>query len=241
MSIPASRAIWSRFRILVPALVVAALLPGVSACTKPCVEFGLNDKEILDSSTDNGWSIEIDFDFTPSECNNTCTCDLTAFAQIVRSLDLRNGTHLYPSSEKEARATATGFYLDRLGGRIWGYYGRNNDGSFASTVTPGSDTSTANLRDFPRRPEIEPWLGFLWMAVTGPVCIDTPDSTCNEHLLGYYEWVWWVNDGGTVPWTAHFVSPPAWKDDFDEAVVRWNKQAALLEKKPLPEFTRLAQ
>jgi hypothetical protein len=245
MIIPASRAIWSRFRSLVPALVVAALLLGLisctKSCTKPCGEFDLHDNGVQDTSAQNGWSMDLDFAFTPSECNNTCTCDLTAFVQIVRSVSLEDGTYLYPTSEKEDRATATGFYLDRLAGKIWGYYGRNDDGSFAGSVTTGSDTSTANLIDFPRRPESRPWLDFIWMAVTVPVCIDNPDSACNDHLLGYYEWAWSVDDVGTVPWTIHFISPKGWKDDFDDAVARWDLQAPGLGKNAFPTFTRLSQ
>lgn len=221
--------------------ILAALVTCSISCTKPCGEFDLNDRGILDTASQNGWEMDVDFDFTPADCGEECSCTLTCFVQIVRSVDLEDGTYLYPSSEKEDRATATGFYLDRLAGKIWGYYGRNDDGSFAGSVTTGSDTSTANLYDFPKRGDSEPWLDFIWMAITVPVCIDNPDSTCNNHLLGYYEWAWSADAAGTVPWTIHFVSPKGWKDDFDDAIDQWNLQAPGLGKNTFPAFTRLSE
>jgi len=222
-------------------LLLAVALPGVIACTQPCGEFELNDRGIRDTSTQNGWEMDLDFDFEPVACGEDCACNKVCFVQIVRSVDQEDGTYLYPSSEKADRATSAGFYLDRLAGRIWGYYGRNDDGSFAGTVTTGSDTTTANLYDFPKRGESEPWLDFIWMAITVPVCIDNPTSGCNNHLLGYYEWAWSVDDAGTVPWTIHFISPQGWKDDFDDAVAEWNAQAPSLGKNVFPAFSRLSE
>ncbi|MEJ2322468.1 MAG: hypothetical protein P8Z31_09075 [Gammaproteobacteria bacterium] len=201
------------------------LLTGCTrSCTVPCGEFELHDRGILDTATSNGWEMDLDFDFNPDECGVECTCNKVVFVQIVRSVDHEDGTYIYPSSEKEDRA-----------------YGRNDDGSFAGTITVGSDTTTANLYDFPRRGQSEPWLGFTWMAVTVPVCIDNPDSSCNNHLLGYYEWAWLVDDAGDVPGTLHWIAPKGFKDDFDDAVSEWNTQAPTLGKNTFPAFTRLSE
>ena len=210
-------------------------------CTVPCGTFELQDLGVRDTATQNGWNMELDFSFAPADCGVECTCNKVVYVQMLRSVDHEDGTFLYASTEKEDRATAEGWHIDRLAGRIWGYYGRYDDGSFATTITVGSDTTTATLRDFPRRGEAEPWLGFTWMAITVPVCIDNPDSACNEHLLGYYEWAWIVDDAGTVPGTLHWVSPKSLKDDFDDAVAEWNIQAPGLGKNTFPAFTRLSE
>lgn len=231
---------WPRLKWLTW-LIFITLAACTKYCTVPCGEFELHDRGVLDTATQNGWEMDLDFAFHPADCGVECTCNKVAFVQMVRSVDHGDGTYIYPTSEKEDRATSEGWYIDRLETRIWGYYGRYDDGSFASTVTVGSDTSTANLYDFPKRGEYEPWLGITWMAITVPVCIDNPTSSCNEHLLGYYEWVWLVDDAGTVPGTLHWVSPKGFKDDFDDAVAEWNAQAPGLGKNNFPAFTRLSE
>jgi len=203
--------------------------------------FQFNDRGVLDNTTANGWKMDLDFNFNPSDCGEDCNCDLVCFIQMVRTIDEENGTYLYATSEKQNRATSEGWYIDRLAGRIWGYYGRYDDGSFANTVTVGSETTKANLYDYPQRPEADPWIDFLWMAITVPVCIDNPNSSCNNHLLGYYEWAWVVDARGSVPYTLDWVSPKGFKDDFDDAIDEWNLQAPGLAKNNFPTFTRLSE
>jgi hypothetical protein len=210
-------------------------------CTTPVGEFQLHDRGVLDSRESNGWEIDLDFAFAPASHGVSCTCNKVVFVQMVRSVDHENGAYLYPSAEKQNRATAEGWYIDRIPNRIWGYYGRNDDGSFASTITVGTDTTTANLYDFPQRGENEPWLAFTWVAITVPVCIDNPSSSCTNQLLGYYEWAWLVDNAGTVTGTLHWISPKSLKDDFDDAVSQWNNQAPGLGKNVFPGFTRLSE
>lgn len=220
-------------------LVMGAVILVLAGCNPvlACGDFTFTGTEV-DTSSSNGIDMNVSFDFDPSVCSSTCYCDEVVYIQIVRTYDLSNATYLYPSTEKMNRATADGYYLDRLAGKIWGYYGRNDDGTFASSLTPGSNTSDAILFDSPRRPESEPWLGIWWQAVSVPVCIDT-SSGCSNNLLGYYFWSWLVNDSGDVTgivdWTA--TSPQA--DSVDDAVVEWNSQAPGLGKNTFPTFTDL--
>ena len=230
---------WTSFLWL--GMLVFLIASCENQCTKPCGVFDFHDNGVLDDATTNGWDMDLDFDFTPADCGIECACNLVCFVQIVRSVDQDDGSYIYPSTEKEDRATSSGFYLDRLAGKIWGYYGRNDNGSFASTIDVGSETTTANLIDFPKRGEAEPWLDFMWMAITVPVCIENAGSSCNNKLLGFYEWGWIVDDRGTVPATFDWVSPKGFKDDFDDAVDEWNTQAPGLGKNTFPAFTRLSE
>lgn len=43
------------------------------------------------------------------------------------------------SEEHQARGIAYGWYVERLTGRDWGHYGRDDDGTFASNLTPGNN------------------------------------------------------------------------------------------------------
>ena len=214
-------------------------------CTDPCGVFNFLDIHVIDTETMgtsvyNGWEMTVEFDFNPDDCGVECTCNKVAWVQILRSIDQSDGTYLYLNEEKEDRATSEGWHVDRLQGREWGYYGRNDNGTFASSVTTGSDATTASLYDRPRRGDAEPYLGYTWMAITVPVCIDNPASSCNNNLLGYYEWAWLVSDASDVA-TLHWISPKGFKNDFDASVAEWNADAPGLGYNTFPAFTRLSE
>lgn len=222
----------------VPLVVLLCAAACEDMCTKACGGFTFHDLGITDTSDVNGWSMNLDFNFTPKDCGSSCTCATVCYMQMVHNVDIEDGSYLYPSSEKEDRATTDGWYIDRVEGKIWGYYGRNDDGSFASYVTPGSETSTATMGDAPSRSEGEPWINFWWIGISVPVCIEDTGSSCNDHLLGYYEWGWKVDDAGAVT-TLNTIAPTGIEDAFDDAVSEWNTQAPTLGKNTFPAFTRL--
>jgi hypothetical protein len=227
----------TRMALILTLILVSGIL-GACNPTGRCGTFGFTGS-LNDSSTNNGINASVDFDLNPSACGSPATCDLVAWVQIVRTLDLDTFAGLYPSSEKADRATADGWYIDRVAGRIWGYYGRNDDGSFASYVTTGSDTSTATLGDAPSRPESEPWLDIWWMAVSVPVCLDT-DSAILNNLAGYYFWSFTVDDRGVVDGPIDAIAWVPQDVSFADAVVLWNAQAPGLGKNTFPSFANLA-
>ncbi len=241
----ANTKIWRTGSVCKMVLISLLLSSCSERCTKPCGEFNFLDIHVIDSeniggTVSNGWEMTVEFDFNPSDCSEDCGCNKVAWVQMLRAIDQSDGTYLYANEEKEDRATAEGWHIDRLQGRQWGYYGRNDDGTFAGTVTTGSTTTTASLYDRPRRPDSEPYLGFLWMAVTVPVCIDNVGSSCNNKLLGFYEWAWFTSDRSDVA-VIHWISPKGFKDDFDSAVSEWNTDAPGLGYNTFPVFTRLSE
>lgn len=222
---------------LVPLLFLAS-------CNQLCVpvpkcgDFTFTGNKV-DTPDNNGLDMNLRFDFHPASCGSGCTCNPVCYLQIVRTVDLEALVYIYPSAEKQDRANAEGWYIDRIEGRIWGYYGRNNDGSFAGNLTPGSDTTPTTLFDGPRRPEAEPWIQIWWQAVSVPVCIQA-GSGCENKLLGYYFWSWTVNNAGVVNGPIDAV---AWKSldaEIPSAVAGWNAQAPGLGKNTFPAFSPLA-
>ncbi len=192
----------------------------------------------FDTTSSNGLDMNLSFDFDPAACGSGCTCDPVAYIQIVRTVDQDTGTFIFPSTEKQDRANANGWYIDRLAGKIWGYYGRNDDGSFASTLDPGTETDPAILFDVPSRGEVEPWIDIWWQAVSVPVCIQA-GSACENRLTGYYFWSWTVDPAGVTGGPIHGT---AWEDhdgEVDSAVAEWNVQAPTLGKNAFPAFSRL--
>jgi hypothetical protein len=148
------------------------------------------------------------------------------------------GNFLSPSTEYGNRMVLgrtpeclNGWMLDRLDGRVWGYYGRNNDGTFAGSLTPGDNTSDAILLDTPSGWPSNSWLDF----VTVPVCIDA-GAPCVNDLLGYYYWWFFIPSEGDVA----FIDKIAvdWHMDVvDECVTEWNNDAPGLGKNVFPAMS----
>src|SRR5262249_34634302 len=153
------------------------------------------------------------------------------YVQIIRIIDRDTGAFLSPNTDQTNRmvtgadATLNGWAVDRLSERNWGYYGRNNDGSFASTLTPGSNTSAAVLRHEPSR-----WPESSWFdAVDVPICIDT-SASCANGELGYYYWLFIVNSGGSTDAPFNEIGVDWNRDAVDAAVGMWNSTAPALGK-----------
>lgn len=222
-------------------LLFASLFIAISCGTPttPCGTFHFTGTALPGGG---GATVNIDFNFGPSTCASTCNCNTIAYVQIVRVIDRSTGAFLAPNSDQQARIvtgtpqpTLNGWAVDRLSGRNWGYYGRNNDGSFSGTLTPGSNASTATLRDLPSGWGPDDWLDF----VSVPVCIDN-SSPCNSNLLGYWYWLIIIGPDGHngdpfnepgVDWN---------KDAFDASVQMWNLTAPPLGKTVFPTFTRMS-
>src|SRR5215472_5848941 len=112
--------------------VVLCLMPGCGPKTTPCGVFTFNGAP----SGNRGINLTQSFQFGPAPCTATCNCNTIAYVQIIRVIDRDTGAFLAPGPEQQARivtgqadATQNGWAVDRLEGRIWGFYGRNNDGS----------------------------------------------------------------------------------------------------------------
>jgi len=227
-----------RTRWLTGNSAIALLALFVTACgtpTSPCGTFTYTGAP----HANRGINTQVDFNFNPATCGATCTCNTIAYVQIVRVIDNNTGNFLAPGPEQQNRivttgpdATQNGWAVDRIDGRTWGYYGRNNDGTFA-LVTPGSNTSTATLVDGPNG-----WPDNTWFdAVSVPVCIDAA-ATCNNRLLGYEYWLFVVANGAAgAPFNEVGVT---WMQSaFDRAVTEWNNDAPGLGKTSLPAMSAL--
>jgi hypothetical protein len=218
-------------------LVICALL--ALSCgnpTQPCGAFTFNATPIS-----RGENVNVNFNFNPALCGAACTCNTIAYIQIVRVVDRNTGAFLAPNSDQQNRivtgqadATQNGWSVDRLSGRVWGYYGRNNDGVFSPTLTTGSNTSTATLRDMPSGWDDNVWLDF----VSVPVCIDNAAS-CNNTLDGYWYWFFIVGTGGTTGQPFSEVGVDWMQDAFDKSVNEWNNDAPGLGKNSFPAMTRM--
>lgn len=234
---PAGRDRTRRFKQLVGIVLFGTLL--AAACgtpTLPCGTFTFTGVP----HTNRGINATVNFNFNPATCGATCTCNTICYVQIVRIIDRNTGAFLSPGPEQANRivtgdpnATQNGWALDRIDGRTWGYYGRNNDGTFA-LVTTGSNTTTATLVDGPFG-----WPNNSWFdAVSVPVCIDT-GATCNNRYLGYYYWLFIVNNSGTATEPFDEIGVTWMQSAVDKSVVEWNNDAPGLGKTSLPAMSAL--
>jgi hypothetical protein len=225
---------------IAPVVLFAIFSVGLAACTpiNPCGTFTFQGTA-NDTSALNGITMSLGFHFDPAVCNANCTTNTIAYIQMVRTYSLADGTYSYISEEHQARAIAYGWYVDRLSGKAWGYYGRNDDGTFAGNLTPGNNTTNAVLFDAPKRDDS--MRSIWWQAVSAPVSIDGGANSCNNTFLGYYYWSWVVDDAGHVT-DGSIIDGVAWKDlhlVMDDAVAAWNAQAPGLGHNAFPAFTKL--
>jgi len=229
-------------RLLLPGPVLALLtlvLVFLSGCppTVPCGTFSFTGAP----HSNRGIDMTLNFDFDPAACKATCDCNTVAYVQIVRIIDIDTGNFLSPNSEQTNRIVTgravtalNGWAVDRLAGKVWGYYGRNNNGTFAATLTPGSNTTDAILRDRPSG-----WPDGSWFdAVSVPVCIHA-GAPCVNQLLGYYYWLFLVGNDGTASNPINIIAIQWHRDAVDQAVIEWNNDAAGLGKNSFPPFTRM--
>jgi hypothetical protein len=218
--------------------LTALALTQCGPASSPCGTFTFGGAP----NANRGITDSVTFAFNPSQCGaRACTTNSIAYVQIIRVIDINTGNFLSPNSDQtnrivtgNATAAFNGWAVDRILSRVWGYYGRNNDGSFASTLTPGSNSVSAVLRDVPSG-----WPDGSWFdAVSVPVCID-PNSTCVNKLLGYYYWLFTVGTDGAVGGPLDEIGRDWHRDAFDLAVVEWNNDAPGLAKNTFPAFSRM--
>lgn len=185
-------------------------------------------------------NVNVNFNFNPATCGAACTCNTICYVQIVRVVDRDTGNFLAPGPEQRARIvtglspTQDGWSVDRIDTRVWGYYGRNNDATFAGTLTTGSNTTAAILRDGPGGFPANTWMDF----VSVPVCIDS-SASCNNRLLGYYYWFFILDSSGNATDPFDEIGVTWMQQSFDSAVVEWNNDAPGLGKNNLPGMTPL--
>ena len=216
------------------AVVIFAVACGTP--TQPCGTFSFNSSPGA-CSQDN---VNVVFNFNPATCGAACTCNTIAYIQVVRVIDRQTGEFIAPNSDQfdrivtgQADATQNGWAVDRLSGRVWGYYGRDNGGGF-SGITPGSNTAPATLFDGPGGFGCDNiWFDF----VTVPVCIDA-SATCNNSLVGYWYWFFILNTSGNGPPFTE-IGVDWMQDAFDKSVIEWNNDAAGLGKNAFPSMTRM--
>jgi hypothetical protein len=224
---------------LIAAVAASLVLTSLTACgtaTTPCGTFGFTGSP----RTDGGVNAQVSFHFTPTTCGLAADSPFTqAYVQIVRVINRDDGSFLAPGPQQQNRivtgrasATQNGWSVDRLEGKTWGYYGRNDDGTFAGTLTPGNTTTDAVLRDAPHG-----WNPRVWFdAVSVPVCI--AGTHCNNRLAGYYYWLFIVQSDGSGTDPFHEIGVDWMQDSFDLAVGEWNADAPGLGKHTFPALSR---
>ena len=211
---------------------------GCGPASTPCGNFTFTG---TGNSPIRGADIQVDFAFNPALCSSTCNCNTICYIQCVRIIDISTGNYLAPNSDQQNRiitgnATTAynGWSIDRLSDRNWGYYGRNNNGTFASSIVTGSNSSTATLLDTPSG-----WPDNSWFdAITVPVCIAN-SSTCDNNLLGYYYWLFIVNPGPIVDDPFDVIGREWHREVVDLSVIEWNNDAPGLGKNNFPVLVRL--
>lgn len=225
-------------RILPALLAASTFLAACGPAAQPCGTFTFNGSP----HSNAGVTIDVTFAFNAATCGAPATtATQIAYVQIVRIIDQNTGAFLAPNSDQQNRivtgqtqVSLNGWAIDRISNRDWGYYGRNDDGTFFSTITTGSNTTNAVLRDVPSG-----WPDRTWFdAVSVPDCL-MGIATCQDRELGFYYWFFIVDSNGTASSPGDFVAREWHRDAVDLSVTEWNNDAASLGKNAFPTLSRM--
>ena len=224
-------------KILAALGLLAVLAIACGTPTLPCGTFAFTGTP----HSNRGINASVTFNFNAATCGAAaCNCNTICYIQIVRIIDRNTGNFLAPSTEQQNRIVTTGtptqngWAVDRIDDRVWGYYARFNDGTFANYLTTGSNTTPAILTDGPSG-----WPNNSWFdAVSVPVCIDAA-ATCNNRLEGYYYWLFVVDNTGTAGDPFDEIGVTWMQDSFNLAVAEWNTDAPGLGKNTFPAMSPL--
>ena len=221
---------------LIPVIALALVLSACGVATIPCGTFMFSGK-----SNGPGVGLYQSFLFGPALCKTACATKTIAYIQVVRITDVETGEFLYASADQQARtvtgqgAQMNGWAVDRLDGFKWGYFGRNDDGTFLPTVEPGNSNGVPAI--FTDDPSVSQ-TNVLFEAIDVPICID-PESKCVNEELGYDYWLFLVDASNTATIPHDEIGRDWQADAVDLAVAAWNTQAPALLKNAFPAFTRL--
>jgi|GEM_PF-5542529 len=169
-------------------------------------------------SAGSGYQSSVTITFDPDDRRVNCT--EIAFVQNVRVVDTGTNTSRDTRPNFANRRTATGWTIDRLDQRSFGWYGFNNDGTPSGTVTPGSAPTphaAASMTDTPGWDT--PGVSFDF-----ETCAICRTGTQVNQVYGCLTWGFAVDASLrlTSHPTAESLGPSA---EFDAAIRRWNRQA----------------
>jgi hypothetical protein len=178
---------------------------------------------ISQSNTDAasaGGMYESDVDITYNPEKSKVNCDEIAFVQNVRILDKATKKSAEYMPNYVNRMTGSGWTLDRIDKRKYGWYGYNDNGKPSGTVSPGSSPSphrAATLADTPR----DNLSNVTWGFETCAICKDGTDLS---KVYGCSLWGFDVDANNKLKsQTPSLVDAPT--AEFNESIKQWNIQA----------------
>jgi hypothetical protein len=181
--------------------------------------FGSRRWSISQTNTDGAtYSSKVAITFDPSASMH---CNEIAFVQAARHNDVATGQSAITFPNYVQRRTATGWTLDRIEARKYGWYGYNNDGRPSGTVTPGSAPSPltpAVLHDSPTDTVSNGVFEF-------ETCAICRSGTDVNTVYGCFHWGFNVDASNklTSRATSEAAAPSA---EFANSLKQWNVQAA---------------
>jgi hypothetical protein len=172
------------------------------------------------ASAGSGYSFEINIAFTPNP--KVVTCDEISFVQTSRVVQPGTNTNKEYMEPQNSRRNANNEAVDRIKTRKQGWYGYNNDGTHASTITPGKSSTTpviaAKFYDKPSDAMTNVSFNF-------ETAVIAKSGSQANLVYSVIKWGFDVDAAGAV--TAHTVTvEDRVSAGFGTAVDAWNKQAA---------------
>jgi hypothetical protein len=200
-------------------VVGVGLIAGLAAwASRGKKGMALTQNNINGASATRGYTSEASITFTPDD---TMHCDEISFVQAIRMADTASGTSFDTRPHVPDRQTASGWALDRVEDRKYGWYGYNNDGRPAGGISAGSAPSPltpATMIDSPgfNKPNT------TWQFESCAICRSGTDA---NKVYDCLHWGFTV-DGQNKLTSTKTSETPAPSAEFSQTIAQWNKQAA---------------
>lgn len=165
------------------------------------------------------YASDVDITFNPDK--DTTNCSEIAFVQSVKFMDATSRTSVETIPNYVSRRTNTGWTLDRVDQRSYGWYGYNNNGRPSGNVSPGSSPTplrSATLHDRPSDSTSNTIMQF-------ETCAICRAGTDVNKVYSCFHWGFSADAANhleSLP-TSEAAAPSA---EFAESVRQWNVQAA---------------
>jgi hypothetical protein len=171
-----------------------------------------------DGSAGSNYASDVAIKYNPDAGQDNC--DEIAFVQNVRVIDA-TGASQDPRSNFKNRITSSGWTIDRLEQKKYGWYGYNNDGRPSGTVTPGKSPKPVVAAEMTDKPQWNvPNLTFDF-----ETCAVCKNGTDRSKVYGCLTWGFDVDSANKLK--SHSQNETAAPSaEFSEAIKQWNAQAA---------------
>ncbi len=180
----------------------------------------------VDNHLVNGAILNLEAQILPGAAPAGTCYGIIQVVRLQKIIGPNEFQNLYGSIERKARATSTGWYVDRIDDAGTPFFGLEAGGTIGiQSMNPATikigyvDSISTQIMDRADRREISKYLGVRWEAIAATVSL-----TDRSKDMGHYYWSWTVDNDGNVIGLQDEYANSELVDEFERALAKWNEK-----------------